>query len=512
MTRGQKLVLSAIVSVSKQIIALGCGFVLLKYIIGYYGSTINGLVSSITQFLGFIVLLEFGISPVIQSNLYPYLARHNQQSVNDIYAASVSFFRKIAYIFLGYILVLIVVYPLFVNRNFAFLYTALLVLIISINSFAQYYWGISAQILINSDQKVYISASLQAITLLLNTVISVILIMHGFSIHMVLLSTACIYLLRPLGLNYYVVHYYHVSVQKNYTKDPIKQKWNGFAQHLAAVICERSPIVFLTFFSVLSNVSVYAVYLTIIHGVSNLVMNLASGLDPLWGNMLARQEKKNLQRNFGLTEWFFHALITSLFATTGMLILPFVKIYTQHISDANYQVPLLAFGLVAAYAMKCLRIPYFRMIKAAGHYRQTQNGAFIQVGVSLILGLILIPPFQLLGAGFALFVAMFYHTCYLAWYLREHIIKWPFRYFVQYILLDTITCLGIYLSTRSILLTDISYHAWIWQAIKVFLISCCLSLLMNLVFKPKNTHEAFSLLSVYLKKISQLVVQKFRKQ
>lgn len=41
----------------------------------YFGSELNGLVTSITQFLGFITLLEAGVGNVVQSSLYRPLAQ-----------------------------------------------------------------------------------------------------------------------------------------------------------------------------------------------------------------------------------------------------------------------------------------------------------------------------------------------------------------------------------------------------------------------------------------------------
>ena len=46
------------------------GLVLPRLILGAFGSEINGLVSSITQFLSFISLLEGGLGAVVLAELY----------------------------------------------------------------------------------------------------------------------------------------------------------------------------------------------------------------------------------------------------------------------------------------------------------------------------------------------------------------------------------------------------------------------------------------------------------
>lgn len=59
-----------------QLFTLVSGFILPKIILIYFGSEVNGLVSSLNQFLSYITLVEGGITGVIVANLY--LALHIQ--------------------------------------------------------------------------------------------------------------------------------------------------------------------------------------------------------------------------------------------------------------------------------------------------------------------------------------------------------------------------------------------------------------------------------------------------
>ena len=56
--RSKKAILNIISSLMMQITILICGFVVPKLIITNFGSNVNGLISSITQFLAYISLLE----------------------------------------------------------------------------------------------------------------------------------------------------------------------------------------------------------------------------------------------------------------------------------------------------------------------------------------------------------------------------------------------------------------------------------------------------------------------
>lgn len=117
MQRKRKLIYNTIVALFKQAVVVICGFIIPRYMLIYYGSEVNGAISSITQMLSFISLLEMGIGPVIQSNLYKPLANNDTLEISKIVKSSERFFRRIAYIFIGYVIVLMLVYPHFFTAS-----------------------------------------------------------------------------------------------------------------------------------------------------------------------------------------------------------------------------------------------------------------------------------------------------------------------------------------------------------------------------------------------------------
>ena len=178
----RKLLLNTITSILFQIVTVICGFILPRLIIKEYGSEVNGLVQSITQFLSIISFLELGVGAVIQSSLYSPLSNNNNIKISEIVVSGSKFFKKIAYILFAYTVVLVVVYPFLTQTTFDWLYIALLIASMSISSFAQYYFGIIDRLLLNADQKGYIQYVSQIATLILNTVACVILILKSLFI------------------------------------------------------------------------------------------------------------------------------------------------------------------------------------------------------------------------------------------------------------------------------------------------------------------------------------------
>ena len=121
--RSKKAVINIITTLGLQVIAIVYGFIVPKIIITSFGSSVNGLVSSITQFLAYISLLESGIGPVIKASLYKPIANKNKKEISDVLKASEKFFKTISFIFIIYLLILAFVYPLIVSSEFGYFYT-----------------------------------------------------------------------------------------------------------------------------------------------------------------------------------------------------------------------------------------------------------------------------------------------------------------------------------------------------------------------------------------------------
>ena len=481
-SRGKKLALNTVTSLALQVITVICGFILPRLILGTFGSNVNGLVNSITQFLGVITLLDLGVGAVVQSSLYKPLAENDKDSISKIYVSANRFFKRLATILVVYVCVLVFVYPLIVNKKFSFLFTAALIGAISINTFSQYYFGIVNSLLLSADQKGYIQYTAQIVVLIINTIACVFLIKIGASIQVVKLTTSIIFLFRPLYLLYYVKKHYDINNKITYTEEPIKQKWNGMAQHFASYVLGGTDNIVLTLFSTLANVSIYSVYNIVIIGVKNALLSMTNGFQSLMGEMIAKKEKEKIYSFFGYVEWILHTGTTLVFGCTGVLIVSFVEVYTKGIDDANYIQPLFAVLIVIANAGHCLRLPYNILILSAGHYKQTQSNYIIAMILNIVISIATVKFFGLIGVAVGTLIAMAYQTVWMAWYDSKNIINWPFKNFIKQVLVDSLTVIIASLVSFKIPMLSITYGAFFVRAIEVFVCWGVIVFLINALF------------------------------
>ena len=81
-----------------QLMTLISGLIVPRLILSTFGSEANGLVSSLTQFLNYISLVEGGIGSVVLTALYSPLAKKDNSKLSGVLKAAEKFFRQIAYI------------------------------------------------------------------------------------------------------------------------------------------------------------------------------------------------------------------------------------------------------------------------------------------------------------------------------------------------------------------------------------------------------------------------------
>lgn len=483
--RRKKMGLNAISSLLLQVVSMFFGLIVPRLVIGTFGSDVNGLVSSITQFLSYITLFEAGIGGVTRALLYRPLAQGDRVQVSGLIKSTESFFKRLGGQYLLYALLLSVAYPLVINNSFDVLFTGSMVLILAASTFVQYYFGIPYSILLQADQRNYISVSLQIITVVLNGLLTILLIKLGFGLHAVKVGSAIIYILRPLALRYYVIRKYKIIKDVESVPLPSEQKRAGVFHNIAWFLRTNSSVAILTILTDLASVSVYSVYYLIASSLSKIVTSITSGTEAMFGNIMATEEPDYTKRMFGRFIFLMNMISVIIFSTAACVIIPFIRLYTQKITDANYILPSLGVFVLASEFFYCVRKPYHDIITAAGHFNETKSSAVIEVILTIGLAILLVTKFGVAGVAAASVIALLYRTVYFIVYINSNIINFPAIKSFKYLL---ITLLQGFLSLLLFeVLFDInvnSYVVWIAYAIVAFLLSSTVTIALSFVFFP----------------------------
>ena len=171
MSRTQKFFYNSISTAFYQVIVMIAGFITPRIMLKYYGSEINGLVSSITQFIVYFNLVEAGLSGAAIYALYKPLAENNHKAINSIVSAARKFYTQSGYIFVSLTLGLAAFYPLFVKTNMLTpLNIGLLVLILGTNGALEFLTLAKYRVLLSADQKTYVISLASMVHIIANPI------------------------------------------------------------------------------------------------------------------------------------------------------------------------------------------------------------------------------------------------------------------------------------------------------------------------------------------------------
>ena len=499
--RLKKYVINSITSIVLYIITIIIGLIIPRLIISVFSSETNGLVTSIAQFLSYITIAQAGIGAVSRSALYRPLAEKNTSDIRSVVASTESFFKKVALVFIVYLIVLISIYPLFIKKDYNWLYTGSLILIISFSTFADYFFGISYSVLLQADQAVFISNIIQIAVYILNFSVTYMMIKIGASIHAVKLCSAFVLCLKPIITRYFACKRYKIISGIKVPKMVLSQKWDALGQHIAYYLFSNTDIVVLTFFSSLKEISVYSVYNSVVLGLNNLISNSMSGLESVYGDMLARKEHSNLILTLRRFELLLSFIVVVIFSSANIMFIPFVKIYTAGITDVNYVRYDLALAMVIAGAIYCIRLPYAWLVTAVGHFKQTQMVAYAEAAINILLSLVLIKPLGSVGLVIATIIATLMRTIYLAIYVSKKIVKRSMLIFIKRQIITLLNVAAISLIKELLLskLSPPSLFVWAKWASCVFIIAMIITIIFNFMFYNSEFIDLFNYLKKHMK-------------
>lgn len=498
----KKAFVNTVVMILFEVISAICGLVLPRIILLRFGSEINGAVASINQFISFISVLRLGVAGATRVALYKSLAKNDKNETSAIVKATEIYMRKVGIALIGYIVVLASVFPSFIKIDLSYYETALLVVIIGIGTFANYFFGITYQTLLDADQSEYFYYIIQTITIVLNTLFGVLLCKLGYSIHIVKLATSILFFLNPLCLSLIVRAKYRIdkNVEPNY--EGIKNRKSVMTQSIANIVHANTDITVLTIMSDIKNVSIYSVYYMVIGMLNKLLSVFTTSLEAAFGNLFANNEKDRISRNFETYEFFISAFVSIITPCSICLILSFVKLYTKKVIDANYYQPIFAVLAILAQMMQCFRQPYRTLVQAAGKYKETERASIIEALMNVLISILFVYRFGLIGVTVGTFAANTYRTIDYIHFVNKDLMQRKSKTSILYILwglMNSLIIILLYNFTLSSINIE-NWMNWVFVAALLTLASLVIVLLSSIIFYRHNI--------IYLKDKVHLILRK----
>jgi len=362
-----------------------------------------------------------------------------------------------------------------------------LLLSLSINYFSQYYFGICNTLLLNADQRVYVVNFVNLVSLVLNGILVIVLIYLKYSIQMVQLASSMLFLVRPLMLHIYVKKKFLLKKIDLPLKNSIPNKWSGLTQHVASCVTNSVDTVILTIMSSFQSLSVYFIYVMPLNCVRGLVETTSTSYKSFFGNIIAKENFNDLLEEFDKYEIMMHYLTSIIFGTIIVVLTPFCVLYSNVVSDVNYNEASFGVAITIAYAIYILRLPYTNIVAAAGKFKETQIYSIIEVAINIIVSVILVKSFGLLGVALGTAVSSGYRMLATVFFLKKNILFRSSFKFIRIFFLDIMSLLLIVtISHYALSFVADSFFKWILFSGLNLLISFGVTTILFLIFMKKS--------------------------
>lgn len=425
--RSERALKNIISNMILQIIIFLSGIVLPRFFLEEYGSSINGMVTSANQFLTYLSLAEAGVASASAVALYIPLANNDHLRVNSILTAAKQYYYRSGILFSALVLGLTWIYPYLISQQIPSSLARGMLLILAGTTVIDFFFVGKYRVLLIADQKSYVVAIIEMLGTAFQAVFTIALIyMHE---HVLLVKSVgiAVYLFRYIAMYGYVrKKYAYIDFKGIPDFSAIKQKGAALIHQVVGIIVNNTDVVLLTILlgnASLLEVSVYGVYYMVVSAVNTLLNSFSNGLTAGFGDVISKKEESVLKESFMDFEYMYYIVLFTVCVGVGILLLPFITVYTLHATDAQYIRPVEAALFTCIVFLQNVRIPSLTIVCAAGHFKETQSQAVIEAVLNLGVSLLLIRPLGMAGVLIGTVCSYLYRTAAVIHYTGKNLVK-----------------------------------------------------------------------------------------
>ena len=405
-----------------QIVAVVLGVVVSRFILLYYGSEVNGLLSSVTNIYAYIAIVEAGVAAASCQGLYKALAENDLHQTNSILSATNKYYHRTGLIYLALVGAFSAIYPLLIDSEIPYHTIVLVILFNGFGNVVNYFFHGKYMIFLKADGKNYIRAGLETIVNVVKQLLKIILIKLGYDVIFVQMVAMFASFLQMIYITYYIKkHYSWIDLSCEPDMAVVSQSKHVLVHEINYLISTNVDVVLLTVFSTLKTVSVYSLYNMLYGTINKVLYTVREALE----FKIAREfhsDQVGFQKVFHAFEVYYVAFAFSLFSITTYFITPFLRLYTQGVTDTEYILPHLPILFALINLLSSGRHPLDVMIQVSGHFKMTQKSAILESTINIIASLVLIRFWGMTGVLLGSVISTLYRLLYLMHYVNLNIL------------------------------------------------------------------------------------------
>lgn len=350
-----------------------------------YGSDVNGLISTLTQFVSLFAIIEGGFATAAVVSVYePYVAK-DYDKLNDIlYTTKRVYLRVGTFITVG-VLFCGIIYLRFVDSPFSYLRTYSLLFVTVLATSVSLCFQSKYSVLLQGANCEYIQVLISLVSKTVTWILSIVLILEQVDI-LLIYGINILNVLLNIGFSRYYEkkNFSYVTYQGTYDKSLIKGTGDVLFQKAANTIFTSTDLVLISSGVGLAAASVYNLYQQVFRSIFNLLAAVVQAPFNSLGHLVEEGNREKIDYYFKI--YFKVTLLAAsvILTVTGSLVLNFVSIYTAGVTDIDYVRNELAFLFFAQYYVQIINRPFGTMLNVTGNFAK-QN---VQCGAAAVVNLV----------------------------------------------------------------------------------------------------------------------------
>ena len=124
-------------------------------------------------------------------------------------------------------------------------------------------------------------------------------------------------------------------------------------------------------------------------------------------------------------EYLYYGLLGWAYACAAILIMPFIRIYTQDLTDVNYIRPEIGLLFVFSGLLYNAKTPQGMLVISAGLYKETKYQTLAQAIINIVVSVALAPSLGIAGVLLGSVVSNLYRTIDLVIFIPRVLTKLP---------------------------------------------------------------------------------------
>ena len=500
--RTDKFVKNVIGSAILQVITVITGFISPRLMLTAFGSEINGITSSIMQFISYLTLVEAGLSNATVFALYKPLADGDTKARDSVISAAKISYYRIGFLFVGLSVALAAIYP-FIGEQSSLSYFEMfaLVLVLCCNSTFNFFILAKYRTLLTADQCGYAVSLSNAIQLVVHLAIVFVTIKLGMGVVWVRGLGILSFFVTSAVLALYTRHKYG---KINYKAEPnmkaLDKRWDAMGLQIMGVVATGAPVVIMTAILDFKQISVYSIYNMIAGSVATCISVFTNGLSASFGNIYAIGDKALLKKTTEEFRTAFYILVTIVYTVMLTCLVSFVGIYTEGITDVNYIVPVFAILITVKGLLDNFKAPHGMLIYSFGKFKAIRRQTAIQTVLIIVSTVGLTWWLGLNGAMLALCIANLYMLVELLILSPKELVDMSILKNVRQIVQMLVVVFGVYGISLIVPFQPTTYLQWLLYAIVVGVVSLIVTVGVFLIFDRKETISVWKRMLAFVNK------------